>query len=206
MRIIYPVTINGEEIITTDNYPFYVQGRGFIEAGSLLVEDKLVSSIGEDLIVEDYYIKLTKEPVSVYNFQVEDFHTYFVGDCAVWVHNAECGGSYKEVYDKNKEYNKTVSDAKEKLHAHHMPADSASPIPRNDGPCISMPFEDHAQTASYDKKPGAAAYRAKQADLIKNGDFQSAFDMDVADIKTKFPGKYDNAIQQAQDYLGTILR
>ena len=33
---------------------------------------------------------LTEEPVSVYNFQVEDFHTYFVGDCAVWVHNAEC--------------------------------------------------------------------------------------------------------------------
>ena len=26
----------------------------------------------------------------MYNFQVEDFHTYFVGDCAVWVHNANC--------------------------------------------------------------------------------------------------------------------
>ncbi len=51
--------------------------------------DKLVSSIGEDLIVEDYYIKLTEEPISVYNFQVEDFHTYFVGDCAAWVHNAD---------------------------------------------------------------------------------------------------------------------
>ena len=45
---------------------------------------------GEDLIIEDYYLELTEEPVSVYNFQVEDFHTYFVGDCAVWVHNAEC--------------------------------------------------------------------------------------------------------------------
>ena len=52
--------------------------------------DKLVSVNGEDLIVEDYYIKLTKEPVSVYNFQVEDFHTYFVGDCAAWVHNDKC--------------------------------------------------------------------------------------------------------------------
>lgn len=84
------ITINGEEIVTTDNHPFYVQGRGFINAGSLLVGDKLVSVNGEDLIVEDYYIKLTEEPVSVYNFQVENFHTYFVGDCAVWVHNAEC--------------------------------------------------------------------------------------------------------------------
>ena len=84
------ITINGEEIVTTDNHPFYVQGRGFINAGSLLVGDKLVSVNGEDLIVEDYYIKLTEEPVSVYNFQVEDFHTYFVGDCSVWVHNKNC--------------------------------------------------------------------------------------------------------------------
>ena len=82
------ITINGEEIVTTDNHPFYVQGRGFIEAGHLLVGDKLVSVNGEDLIIEDYYLELTEEPVSVYNFQVEDFHTYFVGDCAVWVHNA----------------------------------------------------------------------------------------------------------------------
>ena len=84
------ITINGEEIVTTDNHPFYVQGRGFINAGSLLVGDKLVSVNGEDLIVEDYYIKLTEKPVSVYNFQVEDFHTYFVGDCSVWVHNKNC--------------------------------------------------------------------------------------------------------------------
>ena len=84
------ITINGEEIVTTDNHPFYVQGRGFINAGNLLVGDKLVSVNGEDLIIEDYYLELTEEPVSVYNFQVEDFHTYFVGDCAVWVHNAEC--------------------------------------------------------------------------------------------------------------------
>lgn len=25
------ITINGEEIVTIDNYPFYVQGRGFRE-------------------------------------------------------------------------------------------------------------------------------------------------------------------------------
>ena len=56
----------------------------------MLVGDKLVSVNGEDLRIEDYYIELTEEPVSVYNFQVDDFHTYFVGDCAVWVHNDKC--------------------------------------------------------------------------------------------------------------------
>ena len=81
------ITINGEEIVTTDNHPFYVQGRGFIEAGNLLIGDKLVSSIGEDLLIENYNIEETENLVDVYNFQVEDFHTYFVGECFVWVHN-----------------------------------------------------------------------------------------------------------------------
>ena len=81
------LTINGEKIVTTDNHPFYVQGRGFIEAGNLLVGDKLISVKGDDLLIEDYHIDLTEEPDLVYNFQVEDFHTYFVGACGVWVHN-----------------------------------------------------------------------------------------------------------------------
>ena len=27
-------------------------------------------------------------PIMVYNFQVEEFHTYFVSELGVWVHNA----------------------------------------------------------------------------------------------------------------------
>ena len=82
------LTINGEEIVTTDNHPFYVQGRGFIEADKLLVGDKLISVNGEDLVIEEFFIEETAEPVDVYNFQVEDYHTYFVGGNKVWVHNA----------------------------------------------------------------------------------------------------------------------
>ena len=111
------ITINGEEIVTTDNHPFYVQGRGFIDAGNLLVGDKLISVNGDDLIIEDYYIELTEEPVSVYNFQVEDFHTYFVGDCAVWVHNDTCtpANKYLDRTDENtgdRYYKRTLEDGK----------------------------------------------------------------------------------------------
>ena len=81
--------ISGEEIITTVDHPFYVQGRGFIQAGNLLVSDRLISAIGEDLLIEDYNIEETEEPVPVYNFQVEDFHTYFVGESCILVHNAD---------------------------------------------------------------------------------------------------------------------
>ena len=90
------LTINGEEIVTTDNHPFYVQGRGFINAGNLLVGDKLISVNGEDLFVEKHRIEELHEPATVYNFQVEDYHTYFVGDCAVWVHNKNCTPENKQ--------------------------------------------------------------------------------------------------------------
>ncbi len=39
------------------------------------------------MFVEKHYIEETDVPVDVYNFQVEDHHTYFVGESAVWVHN-----------------------------------------------------------------------------------------------------------------------
>ena len=45
---------------------------------------------GEDLVIVKFFIEETAESVSVYNFQVEDYHTYFVGESAVWVHNSEC--------------------------------------------------------------------------------------------------------------------
>ncbi len=105
------LTVNGEEIVTTVDHPFYVQGRGFINAGNLLIGDKLVSVNGEDLVIEEFFIEETAEPVDVYNFQVEDYHTYFVGDCKVWVHNADYNDSNPRVNDilKDKKIKETKS-------------------------------------------------------------------------------------------------
>ena len=85
------LTVNGEEIVTTVNHPFYVQSRGFVEAGKLLVGDKLLDVNGNVLLVENFDVELTEEPVKVYNFKVEDFHTYFVGTSQIMVHNSDCG-------------------------------------------------------------------------------------------------------------------
>lgn len=106
------LTINGEEIVTTDNHPFYVQGRGFIEAGKLLVGDKLISVNGEDLVIEKFFIEETAEPVDVYNFQVEDYHTYFVGDCKVWVHNKNCTPQNRQDIKNHLEGRKSTDGAK----------------------------------------------------------------------------------------------
>ena len=82
------LVINGEEVVTTETHPFYVNDRGFVNAGELAIGDELLDVTGNILLVENFAIELTEKPVTVYNFQVEDFHTYFVGECGVWVHNA----------------------------------------------------------------------------------------------------------------------
>ncbi len=84
------LVINGEEIVTTETHPFYVNNRGFVNAGELIVGDELLDVNGNVLLVENFDVELTEEPVKVYNFQVEDFHTYHVGKCRLLVHNANC--------------------------------------------------------------------------------------------------------------------
>ena len=43
-------------------------------------------------------LEILEEPVKVYNFQVEDFHTYHVGQNGVLVHNAKNYNTY-DPYD-----------------------------------------------------------------------------------------------------------
>ena len=81
--------VNGEEIVTTVDHPFYVKERGFIEAGRLFVGDKLISVNGDDLIVDEIKIQQCENPVNVYNFKVAEYHTYFVGKKNILVHNAQ---------------------------------------------------------------------------------------------------------------------
>ena len=83
------LTINGELIKTTHDHPFYVKDVGFVSAGELYIGDKLLDSNGNMLLVEDREIENLDEPVKVYNFQVEDFHTYHIGENGILVHNAD---------------------------------------------------------------------------------------------------------------------
>ena len=87
---------------------------------------------------------------------------------------------------------------------HHMPADSVSPLSREEGPVIRMDRDDHMDTKSWGSGNAAKAYRTKQQELIDQGNFKEAQDMDVKEVQQKFPGKYDAGIQQMLDYTDTI--
>jgi hypothetical protein len=105
------------------------------------------------------------------------------------------GGSYRDV--------KKTSDGE--IHeVHHMPADSASYLERDDGPAIRMEKEDHRQTASCGSSREAREYRELQKELIEQGKFREALQMDIDDIHEKFGDKYDDAIAEMNEYVDKL--
>ena len=84
------LTVNGETIVSTFDHPYYVKDKGFVSAEALWIGAELVDSKGNVQKVEQLYREdLGDESVKVYNFKVDDYHTYFVGDSCILVHNAD---------------------------------------------------------------------------------------------------------------------
>ena len=83
------VTVNGETLTCTPEHPFYVPEKGWTSAIDLRAGDILVMLNGEYVVVEQVQHELLESPETTYNFEVEDYHTYYVGEDQVLVHN-EC--------------------------------------------------------------------------------------------------------------------
>jgi RHS repeat-associated protein len=84
---IYKIYVNGEIIETTSDHPFYVGGK-YIEAKKLVSNHKLKLQIGAEVAIDS--IVIIEGEREVYNFTVDDYHTYFVGIDGVLVHNDPC--------------------------------------------------------------------------------------------------------------------
>ena len=101
----YHIRVNGEEIVCTGGHPFYVlnaendrnivnfegvkaSGIGkWICAMELKVSDKVLLSDGSRGVIEQIEIQKLDFAETTYNFEVADFHTYYVSDNKVLVHN-----------------------------------------------------------------------------------------------------------------------
>ena len=81
------VRVNGETITATPEHPFYIPSKGWTTAIELRAGDILVMQNGEYLTIEKIQHEILESPVTVYNFEVEGFHTYYVGNNSVLVHN-----------------------------------------------------------------------------------------------------------------------
>jgi hypothetical protein len=76
---------NGEKVETTKGHRFFVADKGFVGAGRLAPGTPLTTQHEETIQVTR--MEPQEQNATVYNLEVENFHTYFVGKDSVWVHN-----------------------------------------------------------------------------------------------------------------------
>jgi RHS repeat-associated protein len=81
--------VDGEVISTTGEHPFWTPDKGWVEAKDLQVGSLLQTEDGRVIDVDR--VEKRSGQFEVYNFKVEGFHTYFVSDLGILVHNAGCG-------------------------------------------------------------------------------------------------------------------
>ena len=85
--IVY-LKVNNETIETTNEHPFWVEEENaFVKAEDLEVGDTLRLRDGETVTLEGIESKTSEDITKVYNFQVADWHTYYVTDMDILVHN-----------------------------------------------------------------------------------------------------------------------
>lgn len=119
-NILVKIEIDGETITATPEHPFYANGEwkeaGLLETGDKIMlfsgrlakvnEVKYEGSHAPVEISDDTFNDITEgidEPQKVYNFEVEGWHTYFVGWLKALVHNASGGICVKAVVKKSGE-------------------------------------------------------------------------------------------------------
>jgi RHS repeat-associated protein len=80
--------VDGEVISTTGEHPFWTPDKGWVEAKDLQVGSLLQTEDGRIIDVDK--VEKREGQFTVYNFKVEGFHTYFVSELGILVHNADC--------------------------------------------------------------------------------------------------------------------
>ena len=216
---LYTVTIEGEEIQTTPGHPFYTEEEGWVSAKDLEAGDKVTTADGEEATVDKVEKEELDEPVNVYNFNVMDYHTYYVGEGSVLVHN-KCETAKNTAEEANKSLNNAVDKSGSSSNkvlggsfkdvdatrgtdevGHHMPQNAYNKtigISRNDGPALLMSKEDHALTRSFAGRGKATM----KEDIGLSARQRMAKDLWY--IKNKFGTKYNEGIKQMLEYTKTL--
>ncbi|WP_185298352.1 hypothetical protein [Streptomyces finlayi] len=98
------------------------------------------------------------------------------------------GGQYKDQH------------AKKGVMRNHMSASQsikdAFKMPEGQGLTIQMDKSDHHATESWGSSYDGQMHRSHQSYLLKQGRLTDALQMDIDNVKSMFPGKYDAAIDE----------
>jgi YD repeat-containing protein len=88
------ISVAGAVIRVTPEHPFYSPERGWIDAGHLHQGDRLLTRDGRSLTITA--ISRGAARTTVYNFEVEGDHNYYVSTAQLLVHNCPAGGGAGE--------------------------------------------------------------------------------------------------------------
>lgn len=88
------IKIGDEIITTTPDHPFYVNNLEWKVASELKTTDTLQNDLDEIIEISDLFVHDNETEIDTYNFEVEEFHTYYVGNHQILIHNA-CNSNQK---------------------------------------------------------------------------------------------------------------
>ena len=151
------IFIENEEITTTVDHPFWVNGKGFVPAMNLVIGSELINDKGDIVCVENIRRETNREGVEVFNFKVEDFHTYYVGENGILVHNANCrlisnsDGTY-DIEMKNKKgwSEEQKTQARQKCEYLSKADTVKTTVPKRSGTKISKYRKDNSISSNQD--------------------------------------------------------
>ena len=84
----YHVHVNEQDITCTAEHPFYVADIDeFVPAKDLKAGQRVLLADGTCAVIDGILVEELDTPETTYNFEVEDFHTYYVSKDKVLVHN-----------------------------------------------------------------------------------------------------------------------
>ena len=164
-----------EEIVCTEGHPFYVNNLGWVKSIDLLEKDSvLVYNDGIASLISKEVEELDEEEIT-YNFEVEDYHTYFVGENSILVHN-KCRGWQRKKYWKKeatnlkgngKTYDVDAFDNLERMKSGKAPIGfDKKPVELHHVKGINIDFDDIVQIQKTDHIRFHQAHGYKEMDKL----------------------------------------
>lgn len=109
-QLIYKVVIRNqkgieETLYTTEEHPFWINEKGWLKAS--LIEPEMQFIDRNNGVLQVVSQEKLARIETVYNIEVDEYHTYHVGKFGTWVHNADCcalPGSVLHKAERWKEY------------------------------------------------------------------------------------------------------
>jgi intein/homing endonuclease len=87
------IKAGGQSILTTPDHPFLINSK-WVEAKNILVGDSLLLIDGRKVSVN--YKSIRDTFAVVYNFGVDEFHSYYITELGILTHITGCGELFKK--------------------------------------------------------------------------------------------------------------